>query len=228
VEALEDLHQQPAVRAVIVTGAGEAFCSGSDLNELLESRESASAHAEWFADVSALRDLFLALLGFPKPVIAAVNGPALGTGMGLAMACDLVITCPEATFGFPESLRGLTAGIAVPLLSFRIGAGRASQVLLRTDPISAEEAYRIGLVHEVVSHDLLWARSHEFAAQIARLAPESVALTKRVLNETVGEQLATQLSAAAAATATARTTDASEEGVRAFLEKRSPDWSRSF
>jgi enoyl-CoA hydratase/carnithine racemase len=226
-EALEDLHQQRTVRAVILTGAGTAFCAGSDLNELLESRESQTVHAQWFTDVSALRDLFLALLRFPKPVIAAVNGPALGTGMGLVAACDLAISCPEAAFGFPESLRGLTAGIAVPLLTFRVGAGRASQVLLRGDPISADDAYRIGLVQELVPHDLLWARSHELAAQIARLAPESVALTKRVLNETVGEHLATQLSAAAAATATARTTEVSEEGIRAFLEKRPPDWNRS-
>ena len=181
---------------------------------------------EWFADVTALRDLYVALLHFPKPVIAAVNGAALGTGLGLVGACDLTLACPEATFGFPEPQRGLTAGIAIPLLNFRIGAGRAAQLLLQGQPIVAQEAHRLGIIQELVPHDLLWARAHELAAQIAQLAPESIAITKRVLNETVGEHLLTELSAAAAATAAARTTDVSAEGVAAFLQKRPPDWDR--
>ncbi len=223
-EAFGDLHQQRTVRAVILTGAGSAFCSGSDLLELHESRQSEAAHVQWFADVTALRDLLVTLWQFPKPVIAAVNGGALGTGLALIAACDLTLACPEATFGCPESRRGLTAAIAVPLLNFRLGAGGAAQLLLRGQPVAASEAQRLGLVQELVAHDLLWARAHALAAEIAQLAPESVALTKRVLNETVGEHVLTELSAAAAATATARTTDASVEGVAAFLQKRTPKW----
>ncbi len=225
-EALQDLHQHRNVRAVILTGEGSAFCSGSDLNELQASRGSSEEHAQWFADLSAVQELYLAILRFPKPVIAAVNGAALGTGVGLVTACDLAIACPEAVFGFPESRRGLSAGITVPLLHFRLGASWTSQFLLRPEPVTAEQAYPMGLVQELVPHDLLWARANELAGEIMRLAPESVSLTKRVLNETVGESLITQLSVAAAATATARTTSVSEEGVAAFLQKRSPDWNR--
>ena len=102
--------------------------------------------------------------------------------------------------------------------------GGLLRLLMRGQPVAAPEAQRLGLVQELVPHDLLWARAHELAAEIAQLAPESVALTKRVLNETVGEHVLTELSAAAAATATARTTDASVEGVAAFLQKRTPKW----
>ena len=157
-------------------------------------------------------------------MIAAVNGPALGTGLALVAACDLTIACPEATFGCPESRLGLTAGIAVPLLNFRIGAGGAARLLMCGQPVAGTEAHRLGLAQELVPHDLLWAKARELAGAMAQLAPESVALTKRVLNETVGEPVLTALSAAAAATATGRTTDASAEGIAAFLQKRAPQW----
>ncbi len=125
----------------------------------------------------------------------------------------------------PEPKRGLSAGITTPLLSFRIGTGLAARVLFAGQPIDAAEALNLGLFHEVVSDELIWARSYELAKTFAEGARESHQLTKRMLNETIGETLFTQLSIGAANMAAARTTDAAIEGINAFLEKRDPNWS---
>jgi methylglutaconyl-CoA hydratase len=223
-QAFFDLHQQRRVRAVIITGSGRAFCSGMDLAEMLQSSRQAEAHAQWREDADRFRELLECMLGFPKPIIAAANGPALAAGAGLLLASDVVLASPEATVGFPEPRRGLVAGVASPLLVFRIGAGPAAQLLLTARTVDADEAHRLGLFHEIVVADLIWARAHEVAAQCARCAPEALALTKRMLNETTGEYLGTLMSAGAAFSASARTTEAAGEGVAAFLEKRDPQW----
>ena len=105
-----------------------------------------------------------------------------------------------------------------------LDAGRAANLLLTARTIEASEAHRIGLFHEIVSSDLVWARAQEIAGEIAKSAPESLQLTKRLLNETLGENLTTQLTAGAIMSATARTTEAAAEGLAAFLEKREPKW----
>lgn len=226
IQALDDLHQEAGVRAVCLTGHGDVFTSGIDLYELQASRDEHLPERLWFEDAELQRQLLMKLLQFPKPVLAAVNGPALGFGVGLVAACDVIMAAENARFGFPELLRGLTPGVSVPLLAYRLGAAWANQLLMRTQPIDADEAYRIGLVQERVKFDLLWARAVQWAGEIAQTSPVSLMITKRLLNETVGEQLATQLSAAAAMLATARTTEQAIEGVSAFLEKRKPDWSK--
>ena len=223
-QAFDDLHQQYSVRAVVLTAEGSCFCTGSDLHEIQATQQDDNPQQAWFADANQLRDLLAAILRFPKPVIAAVNGPALGTGLALVAACDLVLAAPEAQFGFPEAYRGLTAGVAIPLVSYRIGAGQTTPLLLRCDPIDAEQGRRIGLVHEIVAHDLLWARAKQWTEEIAAASPVALALNKRILNETVGETLMSLLSSAAAATATGRTTESAREGVAAFVEKRAPQW----
>lgn len=223
-EALGDLHQEYRVRAVVITGQGPYFSAGSDLHEIHATQGQDDPQATWFADANQLRELLTSMLQYPKPLIAAVNGAALGTGLALVSACDIVLAAPEAEFGFPESQRGLTAGIAIPLMSFRIGAGQAAPLVLRSQTISAERAMQIGLVHELVQHDLLWARANQWTQEIASASPVAVTLNKRVLNETVGEALISSLASAAAATATGRTTDAAREGVAAFVEKRPPRW----
>jgi methylglutaconyl-CoA hydratase len=223
-QAFDDLHQQSSVKAVVLTGHGNYFSAGTDLREIHASLQAESPEQFWFADASQQRAILTTMLQFPKPIIAAVNGPALGTGLALVVACDMVLAAPQATFGFPEARRGLCAGVAVPLLTFRLGAGQAGHLLLRGHSIDAHEAYRIGLVHELVDYDLLWARARQWVNEIAQSSPVALALTKRILNETVGEPMMTYLATAAAATATARTTDDAEKGVRAFVEKQQPQW----
>ena len=224
-QALGDLHIERRVRAVLLTGAGPAFCAGMDLHEMLAAGHEENAHQQWHVDAALYRDLLETMWRFPKPLIAAVNGPALAGGAGLVLACDLVVAASEARFGLPEPLRGIVAGMVAPLLAFRLGGGQAARLLLSAQTIDAAEALRIGVFHEVVAADHLWPRAVEIAAQCARGAPEALQLTKRMLNEVVAEHLPTLLSAGAAVSATARTTDAAAEGLAAFLEKREPKWS---
>ncbi len=223
-QALEDFHLQRSVRAVVLTGAGSAFCAGMDLTEMLETAEQDDAQRLWHQDAELYRELLEQMLLFPKPIIAAVNGPAVAGGAGLVLACDVVVAAPEARFGLPEPLRGLVAGMVTPLLAFRIGGGQAGRLLLTSEIIPAEEAHRIGVFHELVASDRLWARAVELAAKCARGAPEALQLTKRMLNETVGASLSTLLATGAAISATARTTEAAREGLQAFKEKREPNW----
>ena len=223
-QAFDDLHQERRVRAVILTGAGSVFCAGMDLAEMQETASQPDALMQWHNDAVQYRELIDKMLQFPKPIIAAVNGPAVAGGAGLILASDLVVAAPEAKFGLPEPRRGIVAGMVAPLLIFRVGGAHAASLLLTARIIESSEAQRIGLYHEVVKGDLVWARSQEIASEIAHSAPEAIQLTKKLINETIGEHLETQLSAGAAASATARTTEAAREGLAAFLEKREPKW----
>lgn len=223
-QALDDLHVERSVRAVILTGAGPAFCAGMDLREMLDASREEDARRLWQDDAESYRDLLEAMWRFPKPLIAAVNGPAMAGGAGLMLGCDIVIASREARFGLPEPLRGVVAGMVAPLLVFRLGGGQAARLLLSAITIDALEAHRIGLFHELVEPDLLWPRAVEIAEQCASCAGESLQLTKRLLNEMIAEHLPTLLTAGAAVSATARTTDAAAEGLAAFLEKREPKW----
>jgi methylglutaconyl-CoA hydratase len=223
-QGLDDMHSQRRVRAVVVSGAGTAFCAGMDLAEMLATSKESDALARWHEDASIYRDLLEKMLRFPKPLIAAVQGPALAGGLGLVVACDIVLAAPEATFGLPEPKRGLVAGVVAPLLAFRVGGGRAAHAMLTAAVFDANEAYRIGLAHEIVKADQLWARGQQLSEQCAKCAPEAILMSKRMINEVIGENLSTLLAAGAGISATARTTEAAAEGLTAFLEKREPRW----
>jgi methylglutaconyl-CoA hydratase len=223
-QALSDFHREKSVRALIITGAGTAFCAGMDLQEIQDTTERDDALHQWHKDAVQFKELLEAMLMFPKPIIAAVNGPAVAGGAGLVLASDIVVAAPEAEFGLPEPRRGLVAGLVAPLLAFRAGGGTAANLLLTARLATAEEAHRLSLFHELTPSDAIWARAHQIAERCAGSAPESLQLTKRMLNETIGEQLTTQLAAGAAASATSRTTEAAQEGLGAFLEKREPNW----
>jgi methylglutaconyl-CoA hydratase len=224
IEALGDLHLERRVRAVVLTGAGSTFCAGMDLAEMRETKLSDDPRAQWHEDSLLYLELLETMLRFPKPLIAAVNGPAVAGGAGLVLACDIVVAASDARFGFPEPRRGIVAGLVAPLLVFRIGGGQAAHLLLTGNLIDAQEAFRIGAFHQLVTPEHTWLRAAEVAGECAACAPESLLLTKKLLNETIGEHLATQLAAGAAASATSRTTEAATEGLAALLEKRPPKW----
>jgi len=223
-QAFSDLHQEKRVRAVILTGTGQTFSAGTDLNDIRQAARRQDAAQQWHADASQFRELLETMLQFPKPIIAALNGPVYGSAAALALAADMVIAGKQAGFCLPEVQRGLVAGWAAPLVAFRVGAGHAARLLLTGMEIDAQEAHRIGLYQELVAEDMIWVRAHQLAQQVAQTSAEAVNLTKRLLNETVGDAIRTQLFSAAATTASARTTEAASEGVAAFLEKRPPDW----
>ena len=223
-QALEDLHQERKVRAVVLTGAGDAFCAGIDLNEIHATYSAEDAQQQWHRDAVQYKDLLEVMLRYPKPIIAAVNGPAAAAGAGLVLASDIVVAAPQATFGLPEPRRGLVAGPIAPLLVFRVGGGPAAHLLLTGRMVDAQDAKALGIYHQIVTNNQVWAMAQEIAGQCAESSAEAIQLTKRMLNETIGEHLSLQLNTGAAVTATARTTEAAEEGVAAFLEKRAPNW----
>jgi enoyl-CoA hydratase/carnithine racemase len=225
-EALADLHQEKRVRAVILAGAGSAFCAGMDVHELAAADKlpDAEKQQEWGETYELYREVVVQMLELPKPIIASVNGPAVAGGAGLVLASDVVVACEAAQFGLPNPRRGLAAGIVGPLLTFRVGGGAAARLLVTSALYPAAEAYRLGIYHEMIDEPRLWARCAALAEECAAGAPEAVQLTKRMLYETVGEQLTTQLSVGAAISATSRTTEAAEEGLKAFMEKRRPEW----
>jgi methylglutaconyl-CoA hydratase len=225
-QAFDDLRQEKRVRAVILTGTGAAFCAGMDVHEMhadgdLPARERDDVLGEAADDY---RELLSQMLELPKPIVASVNGPAVAAGAGLVLASDIVVACPSARFGLTDARHGLVAGVVGPLVAFRVGSGTAGRLMLTSSLYPAEEAYRIGIYHEMIDEMRLWARCCEIGNECAAGAPEAIGLTKRLLHETIGDQLATQLSVGAAITATARTTEAAQEGLAAFVAKRRPEW----
>ncbi|MDA7949890.1 MAG: enoyl-CoA hydratase/isomerase family protein [Pirellulaceae bacterium] len=223
-QAFFDLYQEKSVKAVILTGAGSAFCAGMDLKEMLQASQEQDPHLVWQQDAEIYQELLEQMLQFPKPIIAAVNGPAMAGGGGLVLACDIILGSPTATFGFPEPKRGLVAGMVSPMLAFRIGGGKATNLLLTARTLSAQEAFEWGVFHELLEEEKLWARAHEIACECSESAPSALMLTKRVVYETIGEYLQTQLGSGAAHSAAARSTPSAKEGLAAFLEKREPSW----
>jgi methylglutaconyl-CoA hydratase len=223
-EAFSDLHLEKKVRGVILTGAGSAFCAGMDLAQMAETSQLPTPLSQWHEDAAAYCELLETMLRFPKPIIAAVNGPAVAGGVGLILASDVVIAAETTMLALPEPRRGIVAGMVAPLLAFRVGGAHAARLLLTASPVDVQEARRIGIVSEVVPVQQVWARAAEIVQDLRNSAPQAIQLTKKLLNESIGETLFTQLAAGAAASATARTTEAAKEGVAAFLEKRDPVW----
>lgn len=223
-EAFDDFLMERTVRAIILTGSGDTFCSGTDLYQIQETSESKDALKIWHEDSQAFRQLIETMLRYPKPIICAVNGWNVGSGLALMLASDIVIGGRSSKLMLPESRRGLSAGLTSPLLAFRAGTTAAARMLLTGQPVDSSQALGLNLFQEVVEDDLIWARSQQIAVECSLGARESHQMNKQMLNETVGESLFTQLSIGAAHMAAARTTPAAIEGVSAFLEKREPDW----
>jgi methylglutaconyl-CoA hydratase len=225
-QAFGDLHLEKRVRAIVLTGAGSAFCAGMDLHEMLAAATlpDSAKQEDWGDTAEAYRELVVQMIELPKPIIASVNGPAVAGGAGLVLASDIVVATPAAQFGLPEPRRGIIAGVVAPLLAFRAGGGTAARLLLTSALYPAEEVHRLGIYHELMDEPRLWARCVQVGEECAAGAPEAIQLSKRLLYETIGEQLATQLTVGAAMSATSRTTEAAQEGLTAFVEKRAPEW----
>jgi 1,4-dihydroxy-2-naphthoyl-CoA synthase len=222
IEALSDFHQDKSVRALILTSRSSTFCSGVNLKEWQSQTQELDAIEQWQQVASELQDLIEAMLRLPKPIIAAVDGPALGFGLAMVLASDLVVTSSRAEFEVPSSRLGLVSGLTVPLAAFRLGASAAARLVIGGQRIDAQHAMQIGLSHRLVPSEHIWAAAHEWAGKIAESSAESIQLSKRLLNEMVGESLLMNLSSGAAVLATACSTEAAVEGLDAFVGKRPP------
>jgi len=220
--ALDEVGKSSAL-VLILTGAGKAFCSGMDL-ENLKSLIGRSPEQN-LKDSETMVRLFRALYELPKVTIAAVNGAAIAGGTGLAVLCDFTLAVPEAKFGYTEVKIGFVPAIVSTFLLRQVGEKHARDLLLTGRIIGVEEALRMGLINEVVPADRLMTRARELAAQIMENSPTSLVLTKRLLSEHARAELDQQIEAAVRENAAIRTTKNFREGITSFLEKRKPRWS---
>jgi methylglutaconyl-CoA hydratase len=218
-----DQAEATTVRVVILTGAGKAFCAGMDLNELQNlAKQTPQKNLE---DARRMTKLLYRLYTFPKPLIAAVNGPAIAGGCGLVTVADFILAVPEAKFGYTEVRIGFTAALVSVFLRRRIGETHVRDLLLTGRIIDAAEAYRFGLVTEVVPAESLMDRARETAAQLIAASPTAVAQTKKLLLSFDQAAIRAELEVAIATNADIRSTPDFREGITSFLEKRPPTWS---
>lgn len=216
------VEEDPAVRVVVLTGSGEkAFCVGADLKARAQELGGAEPSRDPFAE--RVQRVFGRLERLPRPVIAAINGYALGGGLELALTADLRVAAEEARFGFPEAKVGSMPGAGgTQRLPRVIGPARAKELMFAAEPIVAAEAHRMGLVNRVVPRQELLARTLELARVIGTRAPLSLAAIKRSVDHAAAEALDGGLAFEAAQFAALRTSEDRREGIAAFLEKREP------
>jgi methylglutaconyl-CoA hydratase len=208
---------------LIVTGAGMAFCSGMDL-ENLKALIGRSAEQN-LKDSETMVRLFRSLYEFPKVTIAAVNGAAIAGGTGLALLCDFTLAVPEAKFGYTEVRIGFVPAIVSTFLLRQVGEKQARDLLLTGRTFGAEEAFGMGLISEIVAPENLMARARELAAVLLQNSPASLRATKKLLSDHVRAQLDAQVGSAVRENAAIRSTADFREGIASFLEKRKPVWS---
>jgi enoyl-CoA hydratase len=226
-QLMRDLHAaflaaatDAAVRAVILSGEGRAFCAGDDLKESAQTHMDAGQVREF---VEAIQQATVDIKSMSKPVIGAVHGYAVGGGCELALSCDLVVAAEDAKFGFPETGVGLVVtGGVTHLLPRAIGLARAKELILTGDFFDGRTAERLGLVNRAVPGDQVLAAAEALARTIMAKAPIAVALTKVALEAGVQSDLATAMALETTSVVACFLTEDAREGARAFVEKRRP------
>ena len=220
VEATREVGDDEAVKAVILTGAGRAFCAGGDLEAPMYKITNS---AEMRGLVAEFGKIPLNLRNMPKPVIAAVNGAAVGAGLGFALAADIIIASERARFGHVYRNIGIMSDCgAIYFLPRLIGVSKACEIIFTGKIIDAREAERIGLVNQVVPADQLEAVTKELALKLAKGPSVAIGLAKISIYQGLGMDLPTAIEWEARAHAISMLTEDMKEGIKAFKEKREP------
>lgn len=224
--ALEVADTSNEVRAIIITGAGRGFCSGGDVKAMNEANESGTA-APLNDKIAPVRDqVVLAMRNADKPVIAAVNGPAAGAGMNIALACDIRVASDTARFGQTFSRRGLHPDWGGTYFLPRIvGMAKACELIWSGKMIDAEEALHLGIVSEVTEPGVLLETAQALALSFAAGPPIAIRLAKRAMYRAMDSSLREALEFETYAQNICRDTEDAKEGIRAFVEKRDPDFT---
>ncbi len=223
IEAFAEAESSPTTRVLILTGTGEAFCSGLDLAALQAMQHKSALELE--DDAHRIAEIFRSLYELSIPTIAAVNGHAIAGGTGLATLCDFTLAVPNAKFGYTEARIGFVPAVVSAYLTLQVGEKRARDLLLTARLFSAEEAFTYGLVTEVVPAENLHARTQALAQSLLANSPTSLSATKHLLADQNRAWLNTALQFSLEANARSRQTSDFREGIAAFLEKRKPNWS---
>ena len=218
--ATDDLNRDDEVKVVIVTGAGRAFCAGGDIDSMKARMEGTfqQTRFEKLQAVGYWGDVFVKM---DKPVIAAINGAAVGAGFALALSCDIRIASEKARFGCAFILRGLVPDSGTTFFLPRVvGTEKALELMLTGELFDAAEAFRLGIVSRVVSPDDLMKTAQELAAKFAQQPPIAVELTKRVVYRGMIDDIKRQIDWESGAQQICMQSEDHKESIRAFLEKR--------
>jgi methylglutaconyl-CoA hydratase len=220
---LQALEADASVRAVVLTGHGKSFCAGADLNWMKEM--AGFSPAENLADAQALALMLRTLNGLSKPTVACVRGAAFGGGVGLVACCDIAVAAHDAIFSLSEAKLGLIPATISPYVIEAIGARQARRYFLSAERFTAAEAFRIGLVHDIVPEPGLDARINELLGALLVAGPmaqlECKALIRGVAHRPIDADV---IAGTAEHIAAVRASPEGREGVAAFLAKRTPSW----
>jgi len=207
---------------VILTGAGPAFCAGLDM-EHLETMHAGTSQ-ENRRDSENMAHVLRTLYDFPKPIISAVNGPAIAGGMALATIPDFTLAAPEAKFGYTEVRVGFVPAIVASFLIRQVGELRTRELLLSGKILKSQEAMQLGLVTQIVEHDDLLPSAHALARTLLLNSPQAMLAVKRLLSKHAKRRLDEEIEDAIEVNAQQRSTEDFKEGVQAFREHRRADW----
>lgn len=206
----------PGVRVLLVRGAGKDFCAGLDLIEVLKSAEDEQAS---LASARRLGDLYIAMRRHPKPIIAAVQGRALGGGAGIATASDLIVATESAHFGYPEVKLGFIPAIVTTMLRRAVNERQAMELALTGEPLSASHAHAIGLINRVYPDADFDIEVERYVTALSEHSATAMSLSKLLLYETDGMTFEASIEAGVQANVQARRTDDFKRGVERFLKK---------
>jgi len=220
--AFDEAKKDADVRLVVLTGAGESFCAGADLNWMREIIRY--SYEQNLRESRELAELMHSIYALPKPTIARINGAVIGGGTGLFSACDIVIASDRARFGLSEVKIGLIPAAIGPYVIRRIGESAARELFLTGERFDAQRALEIGLVNKVVAHEALDEKVAEVVRLLLSSGPEAIARCKELLQKVPAMGLDEAKSYTAEMIAGLRVSPEGQEGMAAFLEKRKPKW----
>ena len=222
-QAFTELGQNPAVRAIVLTASGPAFCAGADLNWM--RRMADYTHAENLADAAQLAEMLRVIYSCPKPTVARIQGDVYAGGMGLVAACDMAVSVDSANYCLSEVKLGLYPATISPYVIRAMGARAAHRYFLTAERFDAVEALRIGFVHAVVPAEQLDAKVAELTQALCSASPHAVQKCKTLLHEVAGETIdAALIARTVEGIASIRASSEGKEGVQSFLQKRQPAW----
>lgn len=222
-EAVEALHDNRDIRAIIITGAGKMFCSGGDLKEMQSSfAETAEQEQQRTAQLDAMLQ---AVQNAPQVVIAKVNGGAMGGGFGLVCVSDIAIGADHAGFGMPEVRLGIVPAVISPYVVNRIGLTQARRFMLTGEQITAQDAVNYGLLHAICPEDQLDAHIEALLKQIQLASPHALAACKELIFHVADRGIAETSQYRTTLLNTLRKGESGQEGMKSFIEKRKPKWT---
>jgi methylglutaconyl-CoA hydratase len=216
-------HQDKGLRVVIFAGAGKVFSAGADAAWM--AKMAGYSHDDNVRDARAGAEMFLAINTVPAIVIGRIHGAALGGGSGLAAVCDIVVSEADAIFGFTETKLGILPAMISPYVLQKIGASAARELFLTGMRFDAQKAKSIGLVHEVVAAADLDAAVDRYVTEALGASPTAVARSKALIPNVLGKAPGEVIDVTAGAIAAQRVSPEGQEGLKAFLEKRTPSWT---